>query len=295
MEACREAAPEGHHPCANRELAGCNWLVQEEDENDFCAACRLNLKVPDLSDPEKREKWQKLEAAKRHFLYGLMRLGLPIVPREEDESDGLAFQLLSDDGPEGDVLTGHDNGLITINIDEAGDPEREARREAMGEDLRTLIGHFRHESGHYYWNLLIRDQSREKEAREIFGDEREDYATALQTHYENGPAPDWRSHFISAYASSHAWEDFAETWAHYLHIVDGLETAYAYGLWPKGLPAFNAYDDGSTQTMVDAWIALSLAVNAINRSIGQPDLYPFVFSTDVIRKLEFMHALATGG
>ncbi|MCO6184671.1 putative zinc-binding metallopeptidase [Rhizobium sp. L1K21] len=292
MVSYRETPPANHKLCANREIAICNWLVPETDEDEFCQACRLNLKIPNLADPDKVDKWQKLEAAKRYFLYGLMRLGLPIITRTEDPEHGLAFQLLSNDGPEGDIMTGHDNGLITINIDEADDPEREARREALGENFRTLIGHFRHESGHYYWNLFILGADGDNAARKTFGDAREDYAEALQRYYDSGPPPDWSAQYISAYASSHAWEDFAETWAHYLHIVDGLETALCYGLWPTNGPdPFNAYESGDTQMMVEAWTELSLAVNAINRSVGQPDLYPFIFSPPVIDKLDFMHDL----
>jgi hypothetical protein len=36
----------------------------------------------------------------------------------------------------------------------------------------------------------------------------------------------WQKSFISKYATSHPWEDWAETWAHYLHIMDMLETAF---------------------------------------------------------------------
>jgi hypothetical protein len=295
MLAFTEQMPAGRIRCSNADAASCNWLVDADEGHAFCAACRLNLMVPNLSNPEHAERWRRLESAKRQFLYGLMRLGLPIVSREEDPEEGLAFELLADQPGDdsGAVMTGHDNGLITINIAEGSDPEREARREALGEPLRTMIGHFRHESGHYYWNLLVRDHGKIPEARPIFGDESEDYAEALQRYYANGPAPAWQDHFISAYASSHPWEDFAESWAHYLHIVDGLETAQSYGL--KSTTAAMPYDpyDASqpVKELAEAWVSLSIAVNAVNRSIGQPDLYPFVFSEDVIAKLGFIHHL----
>lgn len=290
MVAFSSSPPDGFKACANAVEAGCNWLAPS-DESDFCRACRLNNVVPDLSNPSHVEHWRALEVAKRHFLYGLMRLRLPIVSREEDPYEGLAFELLADDPAAGDgaIMTGHDNGVITINIAEADDPEREARRVALGEPLRTLIGHFRHESGHYYWNRLVRDDDQLRAARTLFGDERQDYGQALGRYYTEGPPAGWQLHYISAYASSHPWEDFAESWAHYLHIVDGLETAVQYGLRPNEL--FDPYSAVPIRQMTRAWIELSVAVNAVNRSIGQPDLYPFVFSDGIVEKLDFVHRL----
>ena len=290
----RDVAPNGFHICANADLGGCNWLVKE-GEGDFCKACRLNSIVPDLSNDEFVERWRALEAAKRFFLYGLIRLGLPIVSREEDPEEGLAFELLADDpgSPDGGhVLTGHDNGVITINIAEASSPEREARREALGEPMRTLVGHFRHESGHYYWNRLVRDGGKLEAARAVFGDERDEYSQALERYYADGAPLDWQSNFISAYASSHPWEDFAESWAHYLHMIDGLDTAFDHGVMPAGMQvSFDPYQGEDIEKMTSAWAALSVAVNAINRSIGQPDLYPFVFSASIVQKLGFIQGI----
>jgi hypothetical protein len=201
------------------------------------------------------------------------------------------------------VLTGHDAGLITLNIAEADDAERESRRHGMHEVYRTLLGHFRHEVGHYYWDRLVRDggQAVLDQYRELFGDERQGYAQALQRHYDQGPPADWPEHHISAYASTHPWEDFAETWAHYLHIVDTLGTASVYGLalHPGGSqdgvlvtpPDFDAYKADSIETLIAAWTPLSLAVNSLNRSMGQPDLYPFVLSPAVVTKLGYVHEL----
>jgi len=53
------------------------------------------------------------------------------------------------------VLTSHCNGLITLNIAEADDAERERRRVKFHEPYRTLLGHLRHEVAHYYWDRLI--------------------------------------------------------------------------------------------------------------------------------------------
>lgn len=295
MRAFGDVPPEGFVACANATACGCNWLAPARDEGvSFCFACSLNRMVPDLSNPAHVERWTKLEAAKRQFLYGVLTLGLPIVTRSENPKEGLGFELLADTPHDGHVMTGHESGLITINISEASAAEREAAREAMGEALRTLIGHYRHESGHYYWNMLIRDGGRLEAARALFGDESIDYGEALETHYAAGPPPDWQDSFVSAYASSHPWEDFAETWAHYLHIVDGLETAFAYQVLPE-TPGwrFEPGEAVALDRMVAAWVQLTIGINAINRSLGQPDLYPFVFSERVIEKLDFVHRLVT--
>jgi hypothetical protein len=288
--------------CVNAEHDACNWLVPEDDARDFCVACRHNRTVPDLGDAWNQTRWRRLELAKHRLFYTLLRLGLPLADRSRDPQ-GLAFDFLADPnetssgGPA--ILTGHDNGLITINIAEADDAERERRRHAMREPYRTLLGHFRHEIGHYFWNVLVRGDPSIEPFRRIFGDERVDYGGALQRHYERGPPPDWQERYVSAYASAHPWEDFAETWAHYLHIVDTLETASAFGLkvTPKiqrgpELSAevdFDPHDMADLNRLIDAWLPLTFAVNSLNRSMGQPDLYPFVLSPATIGKLGFVH------
>jgi hypothetical protein len=290
--------------CANAAYQACNWLVPPDSPTPYCRACRHNRTVPDLSDPANVLRWCKLEVAKHRLIYTLLKLRLPLVAKLEDPAGGLAFDFLADPtSPEASaVLTGHDNGLITINVAEADDAERERRRSEMAEPYRTLLGHFRHEVGHYYWDRLVRDAGRLGPFRELFGDERRDYGEALQRHYENGAPPDWRERFVSAYASAHPWEDFAETWAHYLHIVDTLETAKAFRIrvdaetGPEGdrLAAevdFDPYLASSTETIMAAWLPLSFAVNSLNRSMGQPDLYPFVLSPMVIHKLGYLHDL----
>lgn len=289
--------------CANFAHGACNWLVAADAHEDFCLACRHNRTIPDLSLAENVAPWQKLELAKHRLIYSLLKLRLPLISKVDDEATGLAFDFMADSpaagGPK--VLTGHDNGLITINLAEADDAERERRRSELGEPYRTLLGHFRHEVGHYYWDRLVRDAGRLEEFRALFGDEREDYGAALQTHYANGPAPDWQSSFVSSYATAHPWEDFAETWAHYLHIVDTLETAKAFRIKvdPEAIRGdelaaevdFNAYKVDDFDKIMEAWLPLSFAVNSLNRSMGQPDLYPFVLSPKVIEKLSYMHRL----
>ena len=171
----------------------------------------------------------------------------------------------------------------------------------MGEPYRTLLGHFRHEVGHFYWNLLVRDAGIIEWCRDLFGDESRDYGEALEAHYRNGPPPDWRKRHVSAYASAHPWEDFAETWAHYLHIVDTLETASVFGLHErpggsrKGAASwFDPYADEPFERIIEAWLPLTFAVNSLNRSMGQPDLYPFVLAPPTIEKLAFVHRLVHG-
>ena len=198
-------------------------------------------------------------------------------------------------------MTGHEDGLITIALKEADDAEREQMRKRMGEPYRTLLGHFRHEVGHYFWDKLVQDGGRVEACRAVFGDDSWDYDEALRTHYAQGAPPGWQENYVSAYATSHPWEDFAETWAHYLHIVDTLETAGSFGMQvhPKvdesgTLHAevdFDPYKGAGIGRIVDSWLPLAFAVNSLNRSMGQPDLYPFVLSPAVLAKLGFIHDL----
>lgn len=289
--------------CANVEYDTCNWLIPAESEERYCAACRHNRTVPDLSMDSHLGAWRKMEFAKHRLFYTLMRLGLPIPNRVDDPERGLVFDFLADpDGTGGTkVMTGHDEGLITLALAEADDAERETRRTAMGEPYRTLLGHFRHEVGHYYWDRLVRDAGRLEACRAVFGNDDADYDAALQRHYAEGPPADWQEHYVSAYATTHAWEDFAETWAHYLHIVDSLETASAFGLavHPSIAPDqvlhteahVDPYLAGGFDRLIEVWLPLTFALNAMNRSMGLADLYPFVLSPAVIDKLGYIHAL----
>jgi hypothetical protein len=286
--------------CANAQHGVCNWLVSAEDPEQFCAACRHNRMIPDLSVPENLANWRRIELAKHRLFYTLLRLRLPLRTKVEDPENGLAFDFLAQppDGAPEPVMTGHDNGLITINLAEADDSERERMRHQMGEPYRTLLGHFRHEVAHYYWDRLVRDAPGIEAFRQLFGDEREDYGAALQRHYANGPPPDWQERFVSAYASTHPWEDWAETWAHYFHMVDTLETASAFGMRvrprvTKGADLSAAIDfdphSANMDRIIDSWLPLTFAVNSINRSMGIADLYPFVLAPPVIVKLSFIH------
>ncbi|MES2658396.1 MAG: putative zinc-binding peptidase [Verrucomicrobiota bacterium] len=283
--------------CGNHQTAGaCNWMVPAESPVPFCPSCRLSHIIPDLSKPGNQRAWLKLEMAKRRVIYSLLSLGLPVRSKEEDAVAGLAFDFLEDTPPgaPGDdhVFTGHVNGLITINLDEADDPKRELARELMGEMYRTVLGHFRHEVGHYYWDLLVSGTPRLEQFRTVFGDERADYNSKLGNHYANGAPPNWQQSHVSPYAASHPWEDWAETWAHYLHIMDTLETAASEGLILQQGPdqtIFQAPIGRPFSDIASQWRDVRLLLNGLNRSMGLPDPYPFVLADVVIQKLTLIH------
>ena len=278
--------------------AVCNWAIPEHEPHELCLACRLNEAIPDPNDPTALSSWQGLEIAKRRLVYTLLELGLPIETRQERPGSGLAFAFKSD-GPDGQkVLTGHCDGLVTINLKEADAASREQMRLAMGERYRTLLGHFRHESGHYYWDRLIKDDPEQLQAyRALFGNEELDYAEAVKRHYES-PKQNWTDEYVSAYATMHPWEDWAETWAHYLHMIDTLETARSYGLVIQPQAVGGATTETVSagrvrfeqfENLIGAWVPLTVALNSLNRSMGLADVYPFVLGEPVIAKLEFVH------
>lgn len=277
----------------------CNWLIEADDPLAYCRSCRLNEVVPNLADPEDRRAWLVLEQAKRRLLYTLQSLELPVPSRAEAPESGLAFKLLRST-PEAPVTTGHSQGLITINIAEADSVFRENMRERLGEAYRTVLGHFRHEIGHFYWDQLIApSEDRLARFRELFGDERADYREALTRHYEQGAPEDWHDRYISAYATMHPWEDWAETWAHYFHMIDTLDTAATYGLAvqhpePGGRRRPRrmwAVDFENFESLRQRWDALTLALNSLNRSMGLPDTYPFALCDAVDEKLRFVHSI----
>ena len=279
----------------------CNWALPADDGNPLCLSCRLTRVIPDLAPPEHRVLWYKLETAKRRLVFTLLRLGLPVNNKADDPRCGLAFEFKADPSSPGEprVLTGHNDGVITINLAEADDVERERRRKSVHEPYRTLLGHMRHESGHYYWDRLVRDRRALEMFRTLFGDERADYDEALKAHYATGAPADWQANYVSAYASAHPWEDWAETWAHYLHMMDTLETAAACGvsLQPRRrdepslskLPASIATGDHPFDKLIDGWFPLTYVLNNLNRGLGLADAYPFVLSSPAIGKLRYVH------
>ncbi|MBI3803095.1 MAG: putative zinc-binding peptidase [Nitrospirae bacterium] len=295
-----EAEGKGYRLCANySQESVCNWAVPSDDPHPFCQSCRLTQVIPNLSQPGHKEAWFKLESAKRRLVYSLVTLGCPINSKSDDPERGLSYQFLADlETPGADpVLTGHADGVITINVAEADDAERERRRQQLHEPYRTLLGHFRHEVGHYYWDRLVQNSPRIDPFRKLFGDERKDYKRSLQEYYQQGPPTDWQQRFVSAYAGAHPWEDWAETWAHYLHMTDTLETAADCGLSlrpkrpnePVLKATFSPAPSGEFDQLIDHWFPLTYLLNNLNRGLGLPDGYPFVLSTPAIDKLRFVH------
>jgi hypothetical protein len=304
------ASPDSRYrKCQNYQSENvCNWLIPANDDDAFCLACRLNSVIPDLSIEGNWERWYKLEKAKRRLVYTLLTLRLPIIGFKTDNDHGLAFRFMHDIqglDPFSDevvtyeqIMTGHHAGTITINVIEADDSAREKIRENMNESYRTILGHFRHEIGHYYWDQLVARTSKIDEFRNLFGDERTDYKKALANYYQRGAQPNWPDNFISAYASAHPWEDWAESWAHYLHFIDILETASHHHIGVQG------EEIEHTQQNIRDWLEqqnfnnifmqlerLMRTLNELNRSLGFPDPYPFEHSHPVIQKLKFIHQI----
>ena len=290
--------------CANAQLAACNWLVDSDGE--LCASCLLTRTRPNDADADGLAAFAAAEGAKRRLLFELADLGLPIAGRTRQsaqECSGLAFDLLSSESEP--VSTGHADGVITLDLAEVDPAHREQMRVRFREPYRTVLGHFRHEIGHYYQSILIAPGSpAELRCRELFGDEREDYQQAIDRYYRDGAPAGWEQRFVSAYATMHPWEDWAETFAHYLHIHDTVQTAAAYGIRVDG-PSIPTRDtaplrsrperaDGDIYTVLDAWIPLTYALNATSRSMGEPDVYPFILTPEIEAKLALIDGLVRG-
>jgi hypothetical protein len=299
--------PTGGQPrrCGNHTIAACNWLAA--DGKSLCDCCALTRTRPADGDSRGLQAFARLEAAKRRLLYQLDDLGLPVVPRSDDPRHGLAFDLLSSSGQP--VTTGHASGVITIDLAEGDDGYRETVRVRLAEPYRTLLGHVRHEVGHWYWDVLVTGTSGRpalERFRQLFGDERRDYADALRKHYAGPPPDGWAETYVSGYAAAHPWEDWAETFAHYLHIHDCLQTAATFGIAvegprfalrvPPAAPVVSEPQERPTDfdEIVATWLPLALALNQVNRSMGKQDLYPFVLSHTVLEKLGFVHRLVPG-
>lgn len=291
----------------------CNWMIPAgtasgEKEDAFCASCRLNQTIPDLSRQQNHALWLRMEIAKRRLVYSLLNFKLPVANKTEDPRQGLAFAFLEDqmkpDGSVSKIMTGHDSGLITLNIAEADDSVREKIRAAMGEPHRTLLGHFRHEIGHYYWDRLVRGSKFLEGFRKLFGNEEANYEQALKQYYSGGPPANWRDNFISAYATAHPWEDWAESWAHFMHIQDALEVANTFSLVGKSIrldphEAARKLRLASEQLafgeIIGEWADLTIALNSLNRSMGLADTYPFVLSPPIVNKLGFIFEVISAG
>jgi len=283
-----EKSNEAFKPCQNYSTYNvCNWVLPTDSPDSFCLSCRLNEMIPAITLPQKRRWWASMESAKRRLVVTLLKLKLDVLSRKQSPN-GLAFAFLEDKRKnprvrEEYVATGHAQGLITVNLAEADDASRELTRVELGEPYRTLLGHFRHESGHYYFDRLLEPEPIKRQFRRLFGDDRADYKTAMDNYYNNPPPPGWQSGFISDYAQSHPMEDWAECWAHYLHMVDTLETAAEAGIVQHD---FN--NDDFEKWIVD-WTKVAIDLNSLNRSMGLRDAYPFILSEPTLTKIRFVH------
>ncbi len=284
--------------CSNAAHGVCNWLTPANDAIGLCVACDLNRTIPNLSEWGSLTAWRDMERAKKRLVYGLLRFGLPL--------DGAAFgkgKLTFDFGR--NTVTGHLDGVISVDITEADAVERERQRQYFDEPYRSLLGHLRHESGHFYWMLLVEGRPRHNQFRIVFGDESSDYSDALARHHANGADPNWQARYVSAYASSHPWEDWAETWAHYLHMIDALDTAETEGMDPRSagfsfgaiwpFKNYDVYRDESFDVLMERWIPLTIAMNRLSRSMGHADFYPFVIPAPAYDKLAFVHRIIREG
>lgn len=289
---------QSYKPCYNyTHYQVCNWMLPSQSKHKYCLSCQLTHTIPNLDNPEHIGYWRSLEQAKRRFLYLTQRLNIfPKAKKSDQDLLGLRFNFLMPINNHM-VMTGHANGVITLNASEADVVYRETTRVKMGENYRTLLGHFRHESGHYYLELIQHLHPEAiNEFRQYFGDERQDYGLALKRHYEQGPPQNWQKMFISTYASTHPWEDWAETWSHYLHMMDTLETAYYNNLQIQSNldtrplqfieSPIAALDFEKT---LKQWSTLTHTLNALNQSMGLADAYPFTLSNTVSDKLRFIH------
>ncbi|SFI21024.1 zinc-binding metallopeptidase family protein [Albimonas pacifica] len=282
----------GPRACAHRESLGCNWPAEG---GEFCRACAMTHTSPDPSLPEAVAQWAEAEAAKRWVLANLARWDW-WTP--DDPGPAPVFKMLAEETRHGpvDVIMGHADGVVTINLAEADRAERARRREDLGEAFRTLNGHFRHELAHALQLRLSASAEFLEAFRALFGDEREDYAAALARHYEQGPPPDWQDEHVSEYASAHAHEDWAESCAHLLHLTDIVDSFVAAGLdAPSAGPDYDAYAERDALALVDRGCELGLALNHVNRSMGLADLYPFVLPERAREKLAFVHRWLAAG
>ena len=268
---------------------GCNWVVPAASDNPWCRSCQLTRGRPDEARHDAIEAWITAEAAKRRLVHQLDELSLPVEARSAAAPDGLAFDLVYLPGEA--QITGHLDGLVTLDLAEIDDRHREDLRKMLGEPFRTVIGHLRHEIGHHYWGRLVGQSNDVAGFRQLFGDETADYRGAIDQFYANADEAWDHRRFVSPYAAAHPFEDWAETFAHYLHIMDAIDTATAYELVPAEPPG--AKGDASPhdwfEAMLNAWRPINDAVNAVAESLGAAPLYPFDPVGIVIDKLAFVH------
>ncbi|MBL7497403.1 putative zinc-binding metallopeptidase [Frankia sp. CNm7] len=279
--------------CANLDVAACNWLAPAGSPSGLCGSCALTRTRPADTDLDALPAFAEAEAAKRRLVFELIELGLPVRGRDVNPATGLCFDLLSSSQER--VVTGHADGVITLDLAEGDDVHREQLRVSMAEPYRTLLGHFRHEIGHYYFTVLTESGDARARFHTLFGDPDADYQAALDRHYQEGPPRGWQETYVSAYATMHPAEDWAETFAHYLHIRDTLDTAAAFGFAPAGATlATPLAGEAGFRRIVELWLPLAWSLNMINRSMGHPDLYPFVLPPPALDKMRLVHQLVAG-
>lgn len=280
--------------CANLNIASCNWVVPVDAGDGLCRSCSLTRTRPSDLDLVALPEFAEAEAAKRRLVLELSEVKLPITDREHDPDAGLCFDLLSSQHEQ--VMTGHDNGVITLDLAESDDVHREQLRVSMDEPYRTLLGHFRHEIGHYYFMVLAEQGEPRAAFERLFGDPDASYQDALDRHYSKGSPAGWEQTYVSSYATMHPAEDWAETFAHYLHIRDTIDTAAAFGFAPAGATLEHPLaGDTGFDRIIELWLPLSWSLNMLNRSMGHDDLYPFVLPPAVLEKMRLVHKLIAAG
>lgn len=260
-------------PCARRSVWSCNWPAEPGAFDQLCASCRLVDPNIWAHDP----RMVPFQTAQRRALYQLAELGVPW----RDVDPALRFVYLSKTA-DPDATIGHRGGEITLDIDEADPAYGERIRANLGEHYRTPLGHLRHELGHFVWlTMVANDPDRLAAFRERFGDERDDYAAALERHYQRVDDLSWRDRHVSFYASAHPWEDFAESWAQVMHVHDVVETGAAWGV--VHAPA----DPADARAWLGTSVTASVAANELARAMGMRDLYPFALTEGARTKVEF--------
>ncbi len=299
MQMVAVGAPDGAHRCCVQRTTSdlCNWAIEAADPIERCRSCRLTGAESVVGADALRAR---AEAAKRQVLYTLLQLGVPFAPKMgDDDLQGLRFVWTLPAPGGAPTFTGQQNGTITLNLNEADDAHREATRISFGEPQRTVLGHLRHELSHYFFHRFVEGWPAIEDFRATFGDERADYSAALEQHYQQGPRADWQQFFISAYAASHPWEDWAETCAHYLLMVEAVDTAAAWGLRlaspasPPVQPGDAAASAPVERLVLDQWLPLARFLNAMSRSLGLPDSYPYLLPPPVLGKLRLVQIALT--
>ena len=273
---------------------GCNWVLPAGTGDIWCRSCGLTPGRPDETNPDALAAWSTAEAVKRRLVHQLDHLALPIDPRSDATPDGLAFDLVyvpGQFGPAGKVDEAVTLDLADADVQDVGAPPRRVHA-----PFRTLIGNLRHKVGHHYWHRLVGQSDHVTPFRRLFGDERADYPAAIEPH-QAAVAHHWdASRFVTGRAESHPFEDWAETFAHYLHILDATDTAEAYrlpdGQCEMGRPQ-SSPGGGTFAEILRLWRPTAPAVNALAASLGLPAVYPFQLTGVVLQKFEFVHARVT--